>query len=76
MIPVMSDEIPYIPVMRQVALPGPGEQEFCAVALVLLQHEDFAALRGSMDRAEEPRGPGPDNHNIVRIHGYSPDQCL
>ncbi|MCK7537824.1 MAG: hypothetical protein MZV63_46160 [Marinilabiliales bacterium] len=72
----MGDEIPDIPVMGQVALPGSGQKgAFAHGFRVLLEREDFATLCSGMDRAEEPRRSGPDNHNITRIHGYSPDQC-
>jgi len=60
----MGDELPDLPVMREVALPGTGEQELGAGLRVLLEQDDPTARTGRMDRTEETGRPGTDHDTI------------
>jgi len=66
-IAVMGDELPDLPVMREVALPGTGEQELGAGLRVLLEQDDPTARTGRMDRTEETGRPGTD-HDTISFH--------
>src|SRR5690606_26758717 len=68
MIPVLSEELPDVPVMGEIALPGSGHQELPPAGRHLFEEEYPPAGPCRFGCAEEPGRPSAHNNHGIIVH--------